>query len=1055
MIRALFKRPVGVGMSLIATLMLGLIAYRQIPLQLIPDGLDPPFLFVYVPTLAASSGENELAVAEPIEEALSTLSCIENMRGFVRGSSVGFALNLRKSEDTNIAYQRIRERMRAVTPKLPLGSRFAFIWRHDPNDQPVYVVGVEPPDDCDDPAGVIEEQLLKQLERIEGVSQVSVTGLARDAVRVTLRPADLKRAQLTASQVRQSLARDHFTLSAGVIEGAHQREWVRVSSRFESLEALRERSLSPLIKLKDVASVAISPDPNPTIYRINGRPAAALSILKASSANTIEVTQRIEATLTRLIQTKPELRGFKTRVFIDQGAFILSSLNQIKSSALYGGLIAIACLLWFLRSLVLTLLISSAIPLSLLCTVGILYLRGESLNILTMMGLILSVGMVIDNAIVVLEQVARHRDQGLSPREAAIRGASGVALAITLATLTTLVVFLPLMMVSDQPMLAFFISKVGAPVSYGLLASLVIALVHLPIASQRLMSRREAGTLELGSGERALAEQDISKGHIKERDLSSRYNRALMWVFKHRLWASLMTLAFLGSIQYPLSHLTRTNQGGGSIMGPTVHIVGPLNGPQDRLLAVTQELEATLIERAAELDIDAVIAEPGWSSEHVKLTLSLKGVTERELSASERVERLKALLPERPGYRIRLFRGQGSRGDEGLTVSLFGPDLESTTALAERLAERLERLEGVGSAELELPEGAPELTLSLDPTWSALRGLTPGWVAQSLNAELQAQEIGRFYGEDRELEIIIEPEQEGLSPDNVGQTVPPPPALNEGELKENADPLERPYEGTSLAGVSSRQLRAGLGKIRRMKRKVYVELQVSAPPGDEEAERALMGVVEPFLDAQVLPIGYGIDKGERYADRAENERGGLFAVLTGVLLVLCIMGVLFESFMVPLAIFFTIPLAFVGAFWMLWLSSTPLEVMAIIGGVILVGVVVNHGIVLIDQVQGLRREGLSREQAIIEAAEGRMRPILMTALTTIGGLIPMAIGSAESVGIDYRPLGRVVIGGMIASTLLTLVVVPLFYTLLDDISTLPRRLRALIGRVRGKDAVDY
>lgn len=1031
---ALFKRPIGVGMSLVATLMLGVIAYLNIPLQLIPSGLDPPFLFVYVPTLTATSGENELSVAEPIEEGLSTLTSVDKLRSFVRSDSVGFAVSLRKSADSQVAYQRIRERLRATLPHLPIGSRFAFIWRHDPNDQPVYVVGVEPPEGSVDPAGKIEEHLLRQIERVKGVSQVKATGLSSDAVRVMLRPKDLKRFGLTAAQVKELLSRDHFTLSAGILEGASQQEWVRVSSRFSSLEALRERPLTAEVRLKDVATVQIAPDPSPTIYRINGRPAAALSVLKASNANTLEVTGRLERSFRELIDKTPELEGFRTRTFVDQGAFILSSLNQIKSSALYGGLIAIACLLWFLRSLSLTLLISSAIPLSLLSTVGVLYLRGESLNILTMMGLILSVGMVIDNAIVVLEQVAHHRAEGMSPIMAARRGASGVALAITLATLTTLVVFLPLMMVSDQPMLAFFISKVGAPVSYGLLASLVIALIHLPIASQYL-----------GKLHAPTADQKISSKMGQKGDKKHWYRLMLSWVFTHRLWVSLMTLMFLASMQYPLSHLSRTNQEGGSFQGPTIHIVGPMNGPQDRLLKVTGELESLLLGRADALDIDAVIAQPGWSSEHVQLVLSLR--TEQTLSRAERIEQLKALLPERPGYRIRMFRGS-DQDSSGLTVSVYGPSLDSTTVVAGQLAERLKRLEGVGDASLELPEGAPELTLSLDPTWATVMGVTPGWVAGSLSAELQARPMGRFYGDQRELEIIVEPDQSGLSPESVGLTVPTPSL-------ETSDAMDQPYEGVSLAGVSQRALRAGTGKIRRMKRKVYVELQVSAPDGDEEAEDKLMSVIEPFLDAQQLPIGYGIDKGDRFSDRDANERGGLFAILVGILLVLCIMGVLFESVMVPLAIFFTIPLAFVGAFWMLWLTETPLEVMAIIGGVILVGVVVNHGIVLIDQVQGLRRGGLSREEAIICAAERRIRPILMTALTTIGGLIPMAIGGADSVGIDYRPLGRVVIGGMIASTFLTLVVVPLFYTLLDDLSRLPRRLKMIEARALGKEPVDY
>lgn len=1051
MMNLLFQRPIGVGMSLVATLLLGIVAYLNIPLQLIPDGLDPPFLFVYVPTLTATSGENELAVAEPIEDALSTLTSVDQLRCFIRSNSVGFAVSLRKKVDSQVAYQRIRERLRSTLPHLPIGSRFAFIWRHDPNDQPVYVVGVEPPEGSVDPGRTIEEYLLKQIERIKGVSQVKVTGLSSDAVRILIRPKDLKRFGLTAAQVKNHLSQDHFTLSAGVIEGEKQREWVRVSSRFDSLESLRERPLTAQVKLKDVATVTISPDPSPTIYRINGRSAAALSVLKASSANTLELTQQLEQTFKTAIENTPELKGFQTRTFIDQGAFILSSLNQIKYSALYGGLIAIACLLWFLRSLSLTLLISSAIPLSLLCTIGILYLQGETLNILTMMGLILSVGMVIDNAIVVLEQVARHRAEGMSPQKAAKRGAQIVALAITLATLTTLVVFLPLMMVSDQPMLAFFITKVGAPVSYGLLASLVIALIHLPIASQYL------GKLShpIKSVHDSNTEQMDLSLDSSNRKKSSKYRLILEWIFNHRLWATILTVAFLASTMYPLTHLSRTNQGGNSFRGPTIHIVGPMNGSQDRLLKVTEEMERLLLSQAQELDIDAVIAEPGWSPEHVQLVLSLN--TERRLSRSEQIERLKALLPERPGYRIRLFRGSNQDQNSGLTVSVYGPDLESTMEVANRLSERLKRLKGVADVELELPEGSPELTLSLDPTWATIMGVTPGWVASSLNAELQAQPIGRFYGEERELEIMIEPDQKGLSTENIGLTVPLPSndVANTIINSDNETLNENPYEGASLAGISQRTLRMGTGKIRRMKRKVYVELQVSAPDGDEEAEAQLMSIVEPFLDAQQLPIGYGIDKGDRFSDRDANEQGGMFATLVGILLVLCIMGVLFESFMVPLAIFFTIPLAFVGAFWMLWFTSTPLEVMAIIGGVILVGVVVNHGIVLIDQVQGLRRSGLSREQAIIQAAEGRIRPILMTALTTIGGLIPMAIGGADSVGIDYRPLGRVVIGGMIASTLLTLVVVPLFYTLLDDLSLLPKRLRLLGAKLMGKDAVDY
>ncbi|MBM4292441.1 MAG: efflux RND transporter permease subunit, partial [Deltaproteobacteria bacterium] len=1012
---ALLRRPVGVGVSLVAVALLGVIAALRLPQQLIPSGFDPLFLWVHVPTLAANSGENERLVAEPVEDALATLPSVSKLSTFVRSDSVGFALELHPSADPQLSYQRVRERLKVVTPRLPEGSRFAFIWRHDPSDEPVLVVGVELPSGAEDPARVLSDRLMSALERVDGVSKGSLSGVSPKAVRVELRPRDLTRLGVRAAAVAEALRRDNFTLSAGALEAEGQRAWVRVSSRFESLEALRARPVAPHARLSDVATVRVGADPREAIYRINGRPAAAAVLYKASDANTVEVCEALNAALARALRDDPALAGYSARVLFDQGAFIRTSLEQIVSSALYGGLIAVACLMWFLRSLALTLLISSAIPLSLLATLGVIFLRGGTLNVLSMMGIILSVGMVIDNAIVVMDQVWRARRRGLSRAAAAAEGARGVWLAITLATLTTLVVFVPLMMSRGQPMLTFFISEVGAPVCYALLASLVIALVHLPVAS-----------VALRGGEAREGEEGW---------LSARYAAALGWVLRHRLASSALALLYLASVAVPLKGVARADQGGGGFGGATVHIVGPLNGPQRRLLEVTEEVERLLLARADELDIEALISEPGWSSEHMRVQLSPKPPGARRLSRDELNARLKALLPERPGFKLRLFRGQGSGDEGGVPVTLFGPDLEGTTAHAERLAERLRALPGAASVELELPEGSPELSVSLHPTWARALGLSPGWVAASVAAELQEREVGRFYGEERWLSVLVTSSQEGLTPETVARAVPSP------------TPGASPYAVTPLDGVSERALRPGLGKIRRAARKVNVT--ITAQAATEEGEAALMGEVERLLDAQALPVGYGVSKGERFEERAANERGGALGALVGLALVLCVMGVLFESFMTPLAILAAVPLAFVGAAWGLWLTRTPLEIMAIIGGVILVGVVVNNGIVLIDQVQGARRAGRGRDEALLAAARERLRPILMTTLTTVGGLIPMAVGEGAAVGIDYRPLGVVVISGMVSSTLLTLVAVPLLYTLLDDLARLPARLRGAAAQLRG------
>lgn len=1016
MLKFALQRPIGVGVTLFSVIVFGVIAYLHIPLQLIPNGFNLPFMWVSIPTLAASPDENEQLIAKPIEDALATLPSIKKLRSFIRTSNVGFGLSLHPQSDPTLTYQRLRTRLRTHLPKLPEGSQFAFIWRHDPNDQPIYVVGIQFPKNTKDAAKIIEEHIKRPLERLNGVSRVNMNGIKAQEVRVQVRPKDLARFQINAQRLSQQLSSDNFTLSAGRIKTQGQQSWIRVSSRFEDLETLRDRPIAPNVLLKDIATVEIGPDPTPIIHRIDGDPAASLVIYKASTANTIDITQKITQTIERCLLRSHHLRKYKQITFFNQGEFILSSLNQIKQSALYGGIIAIFCLFWFLRTFSLTLLITSAIPICLCITITVLYLQGESLNILSMMGIILSIGMVIDNSIVVLEQVAQHRREGLSALKAAIQGSTGVALAITLATLTTLVVFLPLMMVNNQPMLAFFISQVGKPVCYGLIASLMIALIHLPTASQWISLKQGA---QVGSSPR----------------LTARYLSILRWVLHHRFLACVLTCLYLLSISYPFGKLNRIDKGKGNLSNLTIHVIGPLNGPYKRLNEISKGIENQILQRRDELDVRAVMTEPGWSPEHVRITLYLIPTKKQKLDHLVRQKKIEELLPQQAGYKIKLRRGGSNDNVEGVPISVYGPLLTPTTALAEQLANRIKGLPKIKDAQLDLPEGGLELRLGVHHRWASVHQLNSATIAGSINAQLQERSVGDFYGQDQKMRILFTPDQRGLTPDLIGRSINTPTS-NVSTSKNSTSNLPS-YAERPLDGFVHRALMPGLGKIKRQERKVHVSIQVLG----EEAE--VMHQLEKFLPHQTFPTGYGVDQGARFSDRERNEQGGIFAVLVGILLVFCIMGVLFESFIVPLAILFTIPLAFVGAAWMLWLTNTPFEVMAIIGGVILVGVVVNNGIVLIDQVQSLRRRGLSRDEALFISARTRLRPILMTALTTIGGLIPMGFGGGEQVGINYRPLGLMVIGGLLSSTLLTLVIVPLFYSLLDDLAGVPKKIRAI------------
>jgi hydrophobic/amphiphilic exporter-1 (mainly G- bacteria), HAE1 family len=1012
----ILMRPIGVMMSLALVILLGMIAYFKMPLQLLPDGLSPPFMWVSIPTLSASPEENEQLVAKPIEDALSTLAEIDRLRTFIRTNSVGFAINLHPKSDHNLSYLRIRSRLRRYLPQLPEGAQFAMIWRHDPNDDPLYAFSITYPADHTDPAQVIKSRVVKAIERLPGVSRVELKGIEERSVRIKIRPQSLKDARLSAQDLLRILREDHFTLTAGQISEGERTVWVNASSRFDSIEALRARPITQALSLGDIADIELSPSLNPRIQRVNGQKAASVVVYKVSSENTIEVATLVQKTINTLFTQDRFLKGYEKIEFFSQGEFIQSSLNQIKDSALYGGLIALFSLWLFLRSWSLTLMITTSIPVCLLVTVALLYLNGQSLNVLSMMGIILSVGMVIDNAIVVLEQITRHRREGLTPRQAALQGTQRVGLAITLATATSLVVFLPLMIVSNQPMLGFFITRIGEPVCYALGASLVVALIHLPTASQWASS-----TFATPKTNHKQA-QDFERKHLSLNALpvEQTYHNLLTWVLKHRLSVSLMSILFFLSVGFPAGQLNRVDKDGGAFKTLTIHIRGPLNCPQKHLLTIAKQIETEVLTRKQMLDVKTVVVSRGWSPEHLKVDLYLVSTDKRSLDKTERDQQLKALLPERPGYRIILRRGSGNQS-EGVNISVYGPYMQDTQAQAEKLLSTLKEIPEVDNAELDLPEGGLELRLGVDTNNAFIQQLTPAWISASINAELQERPIGELMTLNGATQILITPDSSKIKLDHVAQVVPPIPRPQANRL------LDQP-----LDGVVNRFLQVGSGKIRRKKRRVEVNILVTGEDGQ------VMSALERELSTYQLPLGFGIDYGERFKERSSNERGGLIAVIVGIVLVFCLMGVLFESLLTPLAILGTIPLAFVGAIWMLWFCGTSFEIMAMIGGVILVGVVVNNGIVLIDQVQMLRRSGVERDQAVLAAASTRLRPILMTAITTIGGLIPMAFGGVESVGMDYRPLGQVVVGGLLTSTLLTLVVIPLLYTLIDDLGQAPK-----------------
>ncbi len=1017
-------RPVTVAMTLAALLVVGFIAHRLLPVQLLPSGFDPPFMWVQVPTLPTAPADNERAVAIPIEDGLGTLPGLTEQRTFVRADSVGFMLKLSDDIDLDDAYQQVRDRLDRTLPTLPSGARFAYIWRHDPNSRPVAVYGLTYPEGTDDPYYVLQDRIGRALERIPGVSQIEVWGVADRYVRIEIDDAAARSHRVDTASLVQRLETDNFTMALGAVEPAGRRMLVRAITRFDDLDTIRRLPVGDGVVLGDIAEVFFGSDPEPIIHRLDGAPAANIAIYKESTANTVATAAAVAAELDRLLREEEGLTGWRSERFFDQGAMIESSIDQLQRSALYGGLIAVVLLFLFLRSIGLTALVSVAIPLCLLATVVVLFFQGDSLNVMSMMGLMLSVGMVIDNAIVVLENIDRHRRLGHAAP--AVTGAREVSLAITLATLTSMVVFLPMVLLGDHPMIKFFLGKIGFPVCYALIASLFVALVYIPAGAHAL-------------GRRATTQKPL--GPIF-RLLQTGYTRALAWSLRHRLASVLIIIGALVSTQIPFGHVERVDQIDGNIDSLEIDVDAPLQADINRVDQVLRTLEGRLLADKAALDIRAVLTRKDWRPGSYEVELFLVAPEERTLTREALTKKLEELFPARPGYRFRIGWSRGGGGEAGgIALLLTGPDTQVATALAQDVIKQIERLPTVRQAEVEETEETTELQFQVDVGRAERAGLTAWAIGSTLDYTLRGRRLGEFHTDERPVQLKIE-----MAPadrDDVDQVAQIPvgaPRMGGFTAPDAADAVPADAVATPIGLVARPVIAPGYGQIRREDRRSAVTIRIL---GDE---KELFADLQRIVAGIALPTGYRIDMGARFRSRNQNEEGGAFAMLMAVAMVFFLMGVLFESFILPFSILLSIPLAFCGVFWTLYLTGTPFDVMAIVGCIILVGVVVNNGIVLIDQVQHRRNAGETRTEALVGAGRDRVRPILMTALTTIGGLVPMALGTASLLGIEYAPLGRVVIGGLLTGTVLTLFAVPLMYALLDDARHLPRRARLVRGR---------
>ncbi|MFO7563028.1 MAG: efflux RND transporter permease subunit [Enhygromyxa sp.] len=1041
-VRTALSRPITMLMVFASVLVLGVIAVLNIPLELIPSGASMPFMSVEVPYSNATAQDVEDKITRPLEDELATTPRLDQISATSSSNHGRVNLVFEQDADMNVAYREIRDRIARVRPDLPDDVKQIQIQKHSADNMPVAFYGVTWPEGLDNPRDIIDRRLMRRLERLEGVGMVSAWGQDDREIRIEVDRELAEAANLNIFEIAQRLGTSHFNLASGTLVEREGKYLLRSLAEYRSTDELADVVVGPNdLRLDDVADIVYDYPKQERFDRYNGRESMAIFVIKESQANTVEVCERVEAEVAAAL-SDPALAPFDIKPMFVQGNTIVSSLEQVVDSGVSGGVLALFVLLFFLRRLRLTVVIALAIPLSMFMSLPFMYFSGQSINMVSLIGLMICIGLVVDNSVVVAENVARYRGRGVSCFAAALHGASEVALPITLATATTMVVFLPAALMSSGTT-QFFMVRMVTPVSVSLLASLFVALVLIPMAAAFLLDRDLLVDAEPGSVRGLLLRADrwwkAKLGWLYDQSfgrLSVLYGKLLRLSLRRRMDVVLISLLAMASLVVPMNPQTgvrralEQNMGGRQVR---ISYTMPQDVTLEEADGFFRELEGWFAEHRDEWNLSGefIQVEHGFAS----VQLFFQPPRDGDPPYRETGKLIFEELPEPPGWSKRSNFAESDGGRESnFPVFIYGDDHRSVQEVKDAVVVELEKLDGVISVlgSQRDDRQRDELALSLDPVMSERLGISAQMVANTVAYALRGSPLPRFHGEDREIDVWIryqEQDREELDdllefkvPTRTGTTVP-------------------------IRTVTNKHVQKGETVLVRNNKRVAALIELELDP--ERRPQAIQAI-QAFLAGYELPPGISFDSDQEARDLGQSNRDLMLAMLLAVVFIFLIMGFLFESFVLPLSVLPSIPLSFVGVWWFLYLTDSQLDVLSGIGLLLLLGVVVNNAIVLVDFINGARAQGLERTEAIVQAGIQRFRPILMTALTTVGGMLPLAFADAPAEGIAYGAFGKTLVGGMTTSTILTLVVVPVSYTAFDDLrvrimawfaGVLPRRGR--------------
>lgn len=1011
------KKPVTTILVFVAVVIIGLFSLLKLPIDLYPD-IDTNTIMVMTTYSGASSQDIEQNVTRPLENTLNSVEHLKHITSNSKENISIITLEFEYGYDIDVLTNSVRDKLDMVSSMLPDDAETPIIFKFSTDMIPIVLLSAQANESLPGLYKILDENVANTLARVDGVGTVSISGAPKREIHIYLDPARLEAYNLTAESVIQLVAAENKNVPGGTFDMGSDTYSLRVQGEFKDPTEMRDLVVGSkdgaVVRLSDVARIDDSVEERAQETYNNGQRGAMIIVQKQSGANSVEISNKIKKILPDIQKKLPS--DVKLDYIVDTSDNIRNTINSLVETVEYALLFVVIVVFFFLGRWRATVIIALTIPISLIASFIYLLATGNTLNIVSLSALSISIGMVVDDAIVVLENVTTHIERGSDPKQAAVHGTNEVAISVVASTLTLIAVFFPLTLVTGMTGVLF--RQLGWMVTIMMVISTAAALSLTPMLCSQLLRlqpvKGKLFTKFYGPIERFLDKLDDG------------FQKLLGIVVKHRwittagalliFFGSMQLTKFIGSEFFPTSDNSR--------LGITLEL--PVGSRVEIAKDLTERIYKDWTKKYPEIDkfnytvgqasTDNTYASMQSNGSHIiSMNITLKPIKERTKSLTEVAALMREDLkkyPELDKYQVNVggSRGGSMSGQSTINYEIYGYDLEKTDSVAQRLKRILSSVKGTADIRISRDNYQPEYQVDFDRQKLAIYGLNLTTAANALRNRINGSTASYFRedGDEYDIKVMYDPEHR--------QSI---------EDIENILLFNAQGKGVRLKEVGTVVERFNPPTIERKDREriITVSTVVQDRPMSD-----IIADAQPLIDKMEVPSGVSINLSGSYEDQQDSFRDLAMLAVLIIILVYIVMASQFESFTYPGIIMTSIMFAFSGVVLILWITGTNLNVMSMIGGIMLIGIVVKNGIVLIDYITLNRERGMSITKSVLHAGKSRMRPVLMTSLTTILGMVPMAVGTGEGAEM-WRPMGVAVIGGLTFSTILTLLFVPTLYTI--------------------------